>query len=203
VRFDVTLWEVINSSREKYLDAYRATLRTQRAQMADLKAEVLVQVNGPGAENVPADYKLFRVDLLWVQDGQPQVGAIDGGAVASAGAGAGAGAGAEGCEVTYPGGQRLRVVGLRWDECEFRMTPAVDVDAPLRAWLAKWQDRQEQNVVDADGLHVAVHSATPPGRSPDGQMTGFAVDFGSAPPEAFTALVSALLAAGAEAIQVG
>lgn len=190
----LTLWEVINSTREKYLDGLRNTLRQQRERMADLKAEPLVAVGpGQGAADVPEDYRVFRVDFLWVQEGEPKVGAFDGGAVAVGGP----------CAVRYPDGQEVRVAALRWDDCEFRCAPAAAIDDPLRAWLRHWQDRAGANLPDADGLSSAVHSATPPGTSPDGSMVGFAVDFGSAPPEAFTALIAALLASGVQFIQVG
>ena len=107
------------------------------------------------------------------------------------------------CATTYPDGQELSVLFLRWDHCEFQCTPAVEVGDALATWLSEWGDRADGHGTDTDGLRSAVHSVTPPERSPDGSAVGFAVDFGSAPREAFTALIATLLACGVTRIQVG
>ncbi|HEV2292570.1 MAG TPA: hypothetical protein VGR35_01865 [Tepidisphaeraceae bacterium] len=187
----MTLWEVITSAREGYLGAYRQALREQRKKLPALQVEALVAP--AGAEHVPEQFRWFRADLLWQQEGKPMVGALD---VGDAGVGGM-------CDTVYPDGQRVGVLFLRWDDCEFRCAPAVDVNAALVEWVGKWADRAQSNQPDADGLHAAVHSATPPQRSSDGSFVRFAVDFGSAPPEAFTALLSALFGCGVSSIQVG
>jgi hypothetical protein len=189
----LTLWELITSVREQYLDFYRQTLQAQRPRLSGLAAEALLTVsNAP--EDVPADYRTFRADMMWDVDGKPQIGALDGKSLASG----------PGCDpVTYPDGRQLRVARMRWDDCEFYAAPAVDADSAIRAWLMQWQDRAGSNPADDDGFHATVHSITPPGKSPDGNLIGFAVDFGTAPPEAFTSLVSALFGCGVTAIQIG
>jgi hypothetical protein len=121
------------------------------------------------------------------------VGALDAGAAGVGGM----------CDTLYPDGQRVGVLFLRWDDCEFQCSPASDVTEPLVAWLRQWSDPTDANPLDADGLRGAVHSVTPPQRSPDGSTVDFAVDFGSAPPEAFVALVAALFGCGVRSIQVG
>ena len=187
----MTLWEVITSAREGYLAAYREAIRQQRKKLAKLQVEALV--TPAGAEHVPEDFRSFRADLLWQQDGKPMVGALDAGAAGVGGM----------CDTVYPDGQRVGVLFLRWDDCEIQCTPAIDVNDALLMWLREWSDRADANPVDADGLHGAVHSATPPQGSPDGATVVFAVDFGSAPPEAFVALVAALFGCGVRSIQVG
>ncbi|MDQ3439066.1 MAG: hypothetical protein M3478_01795 [Planctomycetota bacterium] len=187
----MTLWEVITSARDGYVAAYREAIRQQRRKLRDLHIEALVTPNG--AEHVPEAFRSFRADLLWQQDGKPMVGALDAGAAGVGGM----------CDTVYPDGQRVGVLFLRWDDCEFQCTPAIDVSDALTTWLLQWSDRGEANPVDADGLRAAVHSATPPQRSPDGSTRVFAVDFGSAPPEAFVALIAALFGFGVTSIQVG
>lgn len=189
----MTLWEVITSAREGYVGAFRRAIREQQGKLRDLSTEVWVTPQG--AEHVPAAYRSFRADLLWQreEDGAPMVGAFDAGA---------AGVG-EMCATTYPEGQELSVLFLRWDHCEFQCTPAVEVGDALATWLSEWGDRADGHGTDTDGLRSAVHSVTPPERSPDGSAIGFAVDFGSAPREAFTALIATLLACGVTRIQVG
>jgi hypothetical protein len=187
----LTLWEVITSARAGYVSAYRQALAQQRKALRDLQPEALV--TPAGAEHVPEPFRSFRADLLWQQDGKPMVGALD---VGSAGVGGM-------CETVYPDGQRVGVLFLRWDDCEFHCAPPVDISAALVAWLRLGSDRAETNPADIDGLRGAVHSATPPQRAPDGSTVTFAIDFGSAPPETFTALLAALFGCGVTSVQVG
>lgn len=187
----MTLWQVITSAREGYVGAYRTALAEQRKALRDLQPEALV--TPAGAEHVPEPYRSFRADLLWQQDGKPMVGALD---VGSAGVGGM-------CETVYPDGQRVGVLFLRWDDCEFHCTPSVDISAALVEWLRQWSDRANANPADLDGLRGAVHSATPPQPAPDGSTVAFAVDFGSAPPETFTTLLATLFGCGVMSIQIG
>jgi hypothetical protein len=187
----LTLWEVITSAREGYLSAYREAIRQHRKKLAKLQVEPLV--TPAGAEHVSEDFRSFRADLLWQQDGKPMVGALDAGAAGVGGM----------CDTVYPDGQRVGVLFLRWDDCEFQCTPATDVSDALIMWLREWSDRGNVHPIDADALRGVVHSATPPQGAPDGSAMIFAVDFGSAPPEAFIALVAALFGCGVRSIQVG
>ena len=107
------------------------------------------------------------------------------------------------CSTSYPDGQEVSVLFLRWDDCEFHCSPAADVSTALGAWLDEWGDRAGKHGIDRDGLRSAAHSVTPPQNAPDGKTMGFAVDFGSAPAEAFTALIATLFANGVTRIQVG
>ncbi len=182
---------MITSAREGYVGAYRQAIRQQRKKLRNLETEVIV--TPAGAEDVPDEFRSFRADLAWKQGGKPMVGAFD---VGDAGVGGM-------CDTAYPEGQTLGVLFLRWDDCEFHCAPAVDVSAALVAWLLNWSDRAGTNNVDSDGLRGVVHSVTPPQRSSDRSTVAFAIDFGSAPPEAFTALVAALLGCGVTSIQVG
>ena len=187
----MTLWEVITAAREGYLSALRRALREQREKLPNLRSEEWV--TPPGAAHVPEPFRSFRADLIWEEGGKTMVGALD--AVA-------AGVGGM-CTTTYPGGEEVSVLFLRWDDCEFHCEPAVDVSATLAGWLDEWGDRAATHGIDPDGLRSAAHSVTPPQRSEDGNTIGFAVDFGSAPAEAFTALVATLFAASVTRIQVG
>jgi hypothetical protein len=187
----LTLWEVITTAREGYLTALRQAIREQRGKLFGLRMEEWV--TPPGAEHVPEQFRSFRVDLIWEQDGKTMVGALDAAASGVGGM----------CTTTYPDGEEVSVLFLRWDDCEFHCAPAVDVSGALGAWLNEWGDRAEAHGVDGDGLRSAAHSVTPPQAAPDGKTVAFAVDFGSAPAEAFTALIAALFASGVTRIQVG
>ncbi len=179
------------TAREGYVGAYRQAIRQQRKKLRDLQTEQLVTPQG--VEDVPEHFRSFRADLLWQQDGKAMAGALDAGDAGVGGM----------CDTTYPDGQTVGVLFLRWDDCEFQCNPAVDVSAALIAWLREWGDRPEKSAADPDGLRSVVHSVTPPQRSPDRSTIAFAIDFGSAPPEAFTALLAALFGCGVMSIQVG
>jgi hypothetical protein len=181
----------MTSAREGYLSAYRQAIRQQRGKLNELRVEELV--TPAGAEQVPEAFRSFRADLLWEQDGKQMVGALDMGAAGVGGM----------CTTSYPDGQEVSVLFLRWDDCEVHCAPALDVTAALGEWLDEWIDRAGTHGIDADGLRSSVHSVTPPQPSPDGGTVAFAVDFGSAPPEAFTSLVAALFARGVTKIQIG
>ena len=187
----MTLWEVITSAREGYVGAYRQAIRQQRKQLRGLQAELLV--TPAGVEDVPEVFRSFRADLVWQQDGKPMAGALDAGDAGVGGM----------CDTTYPDGQTVGVLFLRWDDCEFHCAPAVDVSEPVITWLRTWSDRAGTNAPDGDGLRGVIHSITPPQRSPDRTGVAFAVDFGSAPAEAFTALLAALFGCGVTSIRIG
>jgi hypothetical protein len=124
----------------------------------------------------------------------------------------------------YPDGQVVIVHALAWDDCTLTVAPPPppppppppapapgnpDPAAPplphaaLIAWLRRWRDRTDapNQPPDADGLCAAVHSMTPPQIQDD--KLSFTIDFGSAPPEAFTALLSTLFANGVRTVEVG
>ena len=187
----MTLWEAITAAREGYLAAFRAAIREQRSKLRDLRTEEWV--TPPGAEDVPEAFRSFRIDLLWQQDGKPMAGAFDAAAAGIGGM----------CTASYPDGQEVSVLFLRWDDCEFHCSPRLDLAPALTRWFGEWNDRAGRHGVDRDGLRSAVHSITPPGVSAGRSAVVFAVDFGSAPAEAFTSLIATLFAAGVTRIQVG
>jgi hypothetical protein len=185
----MTLWEIITTARERYLSAYRATLREQRGKLPNLRPEVLVRPHG--VEDVATEYTTFRVDLMWGDEHRPQVGKLDADRLSLDGS----------SHVTeIPGGSRLSVESFAWDECEMRLSPPLKDDAALREWCVRWTDRAEQNTPDEDGLRSAVHAIAPPSTT-DGETLLY-IDFGSAPPDAFTTLLALLVADGPKSIRV-
>src|SRR6201999_40393 len=59
----MTLWELIQRTRDRYVNGFRQVLRQQRPRVADLVAEPLMRTEVlPG---VPVDFCVLRVDMLW------------------------------------------------------------------------------------------------------------------------------------------
>lgn len=183
----MTLWELISAVRERYVEVYRATIRQHGPTVQRLIAEPLVRAEG--GETVPVDYLVFRADLIVTVNDQPQAGALAPMPPVDT----------PGLVVNYPDGQQLSVQRFAWDDCVMIMQPPPTTDEPILQWLRTWRDRAGETP-DADGLVGAVHSLTPP--RTDGTSLLLVADFGSAPPEAFTALIAALLKSGIREIRI-
>lgn len=229
----MTLWELISSAQQRYVGAYRQLLRQQRPRVPGLAAELTMRTDMPahvpidyrvlrvdllwrepaptGQAAAPAqtaDGSATPVDPM----GEPRVAAVALNPAPPL---------PVPLRTEYPDGQVVIVHALPWDDCPFSVSAATQaasaagsgaaglvelastLDEPLLAWLRRWRDRTDSPGVepDADGLYSAVHSMTPP-QFGSAAIT-FTVDFGSAPPEAFTSLISTLLANGVRSIQVG
>lgn len=99
-------------------------------------------------------------------------------------------------------GMRVSVKPFGWDHAEFVVRfPGKPVVQALLQWFLTWFDPDDNNAVDPDGLSGVVHYLSDPAYSKD--KLRFDVDFGSAPVEAFHALVQTLKQMGASAMEVG
>lgn len=186
----VSLWQTITTAREGYLAAYRATLRQKRGTLMNLCPEVLVRPHG--VEQIPAVYATFRVDLMWGDERSPEVGKLDADHLVIEGPPR---------VIQCPDGSRLSIESFAWDQCELHLSPPLMDDTALREWCLRWMDRAESNPPDEDGLHSVVHAVAPPDHTRAGETSLF-VDLGSAVPDAFTSLLSVLVAGGPRSIRV-
>ena len=186
----MTLWELIAATQDRYVSAYRQVLAQQRPRMPELVSELIMRTEVP--HEVPIDFRVFRVDFLWKEQGQSRAGAFTLGQIPAL---------PEPLRTEYPGGQVVTVLSLPWEDCPMRVWPALANDGPLVDWLRRWRDRPDAPQPDADGIFSAVHSLTPP--QWDAESTRFAADFGSAPAEAVTNLFATLFRAGVRRIEIG
>lgn len=95
------------------------------------------------------------------------------------------------------GAMTVRVEQLVWDDVAISHDAPGDLSGPLGPWFSHWYDPDETRKAAAVGEPVdVIHSlGVYPGK--------LLVDFGSASPSAFWALVAVLRDAGATAITVG
>ncbi len=98
-----------------------------------------------------------------------------------------------------PDNAKLSLHPIAWNGVDFRVAPILD-RAELEAWALKWLDVNDERDQDENGLQGVIHSVTEP--KANGQLMEFSVDFGSAPVEAFEALVATLWSTGAKQIEV-
>lgn len=94
------------------------------------------------------------------------------------------------------GGMRVRMEQIVWDDVEISHDAPGDLTPALGTWFGHWYDPDEQRKPAAEGHSVdVIHSlGVYPGK--------LVVDFGSAAPSAFWALVNLLRDAGAGAITI-
>lgn len=102
----------------------------------------------------------------------------------------------EGAVEGTAGKMHVRMEQIVWDDVEISHDAPGDITPALEAWFNHWYDPDEQRKPEAEGHSVdVIHSL---GVYP-GQLL---VDFGSASPSAFWALVALLRDAGATGITI-
>lgn len=88
---------------------------------------------------------------------------------------------------------------LHWNGVEIAAVGGKSDLVHLAEWAEKWMDAEEVGRPVEQGLLGAIHSVTVPEPTRDG--FSFSVDFGSAPIEAVTELIRALVEGGAAELQ--
>jgi hypothetical protein len=88
-----------------------------------------------------------------------------------------------------------------WNRVEVRSARAPATLLPLSAWVDKWMDFRDTKSAGPDGLAGVVHGTTFPVKTATHWQ--FMVDFGSAPVEAFTELMTAVAQMGLRDVSVG
>ncbi|MEZ4376230.1 MAG: hypothetical protein R3B07_35830 [Polyangiaceae bacterium] len=88
-----------------------------------------------------------------------------------------------------------------WDNALVVARPlTLSAVTPLRDWFLRWFDPEDEAELHEDGLYHVVHFLSDPEEA-DGALQ-FIVDFGSAPVDAFDALIDTLITQGATHIAV-
>jgi len=103
--------------------------------------------------------------------------------------------------ISFSSSMRIEVSPFVWNRVEFRSSAAPTNIAPLTEWANKWMDVTERKAVEKEQFAEVVHSVIYP--SMRGRTWQFMVDFGTAKPEALSALLQTLERMGLREVQVG
>ena len=185
--FETTVAAVITNAQQKYRFYYETCLEAYR-EKENFVPELLMRVNGP--PDVPEKYRLWRCDAIWKEDGRPQPGEFELDSPPPFAP----------LTEKHPSGVLITLHPIVWHRCEFYFKAPGDTWKGVDRWQTKWLDEQDRRPPDKFGLAGVIHWLSQP--SCDGAQYSFLVDFGSAPPDAFHELVSALGDAGAREVTV-
>ena len=100
-------------------------------------------------------------------------------------------------EVPHSKSLSVTIAPFVWDYCQIFIPngPKRFSFDPIKAWFLRWFDPNDENAADGAGLFGVVHFLSDPQQKEDG--VSFAIDFGSAPIEAFEQLLVAIDETGA------
>lgn len=94
------------------------------------------------------------------------------------------------------GAMKVRMTQIVWDDVGIRHDAPGDLGAALGPWFEQWFDPDDKRKPDANGIVGVIHALT----MEPGVMH---VDFGTATPDAFWALMALLRDAGATKVVIG
>jgi hypothetical protein len=186
----------LQSARQKYLDGYRRVIREQKDEHpGGVTPEIWIRSNpGPGDDRIVQ----LCVDILVGGEENPQMISVSN---------------TETPEGALVGALRVgkvdaKVFPIVWEMCvvwfrhPHRPDSAIDIQAILQPWRSRWIDPERgADPADEDGLSGSAHYLSEPIAEGGGHL--LEVDFGSAPIEALTDLLTALGESGATEIEVG
>lgn len=169
------IYALIEQIRDSYIDDFRTFIERQHQASTTGAAEVKMQLGGQSK----LFGRFYRVDFVNDDDGEPDA-------------------------VEFPFDQYFSFTGLRGDLGELSVTftsmrwndviIAHDLDeiptAPLSAWFEEWFDPSDRRQDNSAEFSHTIHSLLIEPRS-------LTVDFGTAPAEAFWALINLLDESGA------
>lgn len=159
---------MLDAARSKYLEHFRSTLDSLKANGRDLHAEICLDLTHREVRD--ALYRLYVVDILErAPDGSSSV--ID-------------------CNI-----DPIKISStilpfhspIAWNGVEFFCDPKLFDESLLLSWAGRWLSDENPPLGAQDGFTGIIHSVTEP--SLRGDLMYFSVDFGSAPIAAFDELI--------------
>jgi hypothetical protein len=189
----MTVGELLDAIRERYLAQFRQTI--SEVEKSDMEAwvECAYRDEDGGLAREEALKLPLRLDIVAFADGEAKNKVrVDSKTMLSF----------EPIDFEWTG-IPTRLSPFHWDSCDIRVSgvPRGTDWSRVRNWLDEWFDGEDTRQPDEHGLFGVIHFLSDP--KPDGSKTIFNVDFGSAPVEAFEALLDALRDSGATKIEIG
>ncbi len=182
------LVDALAKYREHYITQYQEAVVEYREKYQPGGPEVLLEVGG--RENLPALFRLYRIDLASGAVDPPNLTDFNLNELPF------------GETTTFTiEGVDIELSPIAWNGVEIT-APAFDpTNSKFDAWMTTWIDPNETKEADEYGLGDDIHSVTFPESISEDKVT-FSVDFGSAGPDAFIDLVKVLSDFGATHLQV-
>lgn len=182
------LVDALAEYREHYITQYQQAIVEYREKYQPGGPEVLLEVGG--RENLPPLFRLYRIDLASGAVDPPNLTDFNLDELPL------------GEMTTYTiDGVDIELSPIAWNGVEIT-GPAFDPTNPaFEAWMTTWIDPDETKDPDEYGLGEYIHSVTYPEGDGEDKLT-FSVDFGSAGPDSFIALVNVLSGFGATHLHV-
>lgn len=181
------LAERLKAVRDDYTDYFSEVLK-RLSEESEIAAELLIQI--PDSEGrIVAD--LFRIDILAGTPEQPRGKEVNVDPLQL-----------DSEEFSLESGLNVTISEFLWNGAEFH-SKVFDLNIePFAEWYHKWMDLADAKEADDSGLCQVIHSVTAPQLSDAEDEMFFAIDFGSAPVEAFMELLEILSKVGIDAVSV-
>lgn len=184
----MTLDELLFKQRKQYLASYKLGLAQNKT--AKSAVEVMLQVTATQNRHLPELFQVNRVDLLNVdKEGKFNITEInlDKDSLLNYDK-----------HVFDVDGMAVEITPFVWNGCELTLDQKPDIT--YESWIRKWIDIKDLQPVAADGFQHVIHNVTYPVQ--EGGKWTTSIDFGSAPTEAFTELMSVLSKQGIKKVEV-
>jgi hypothetical protein len=168
-----TLIELISTERQRYYDIFSELSQAEKEGKSEFATELGLQMD---IEEIPEPFNTYRADCVWIdENGEYALSEIR----------------PEANPDYEPLEFRLDSLTITtnpfcWNSCEITVDN-IEIEE-LGQWLIKWLRIDEE---EEDVLADAVHSCSYPEQTDNGFR--FIIDFGTAPPDAFTELLQVLI----------
>jgi hypothetical protein len=186
--------QILNETRNRYLNQFIDALTNLEANGQQSAAEAAFRNEQGGLAEEGALSLPMRGDIFLIKDGQPSESmSVDSESLFAF----------EPLSLVFGDILPVEIAPFYWDGCNIYVS-GISEQADwslLVMWFAKWFDFEDRGNIDGEGFLGVIHFLSDP--KFDGSKTGFQVDFGSAPVEAFRELLDTLKACGATKVEIG
>ncbi|HEY7774096.1 MAG TPA: hypothetical protein VIC26_13005 [Marinagarivorans sp.] len=174
--------------RNHYLNIYLDAIAAFKNTHAQPDVEALASVDG--IQGQPEIFRWRRFDLVDHATKPPQIANFNPETHVSF----------EPQSFTWQKKMKVRLEPIAWNNVEFECTELNMQKSQLEHWSIRWLDPQNKREVDNHGIGGRIHAVSYPVKKVNRHV--FAVDFGSAPVQAFQELLQVLMLAGTKKVRI-